>query len=109
LMSLTVPIRVDGSLADPDVAPDALGSALGAAKIAGLFINPLAAGALIIMGSELSDQNPCVAAIEAKAKPKTKEKRSDGSGAPQSPPGERGTLEELGEGISRGVKSLLND
>jgi uncharacterized protein involved in outer membrane biogenesis len=107
LMSLAVPLRVGGDLADPSVAPDALGSAIGVAKIAGMFINPLAAGALIIAGSGLSsDQNPCVAAIESKAKPAGP---APSQPAPQAPPGEKGALENLGEGISRGIKGLLGD
>ena len=106
LMSLAVPLRVGGDLSDPSVAPDALGSAIGVAKIAGMFINPLAAGALIIAGSGLTDQNPCVAAIESKAKPAGP---APSQPAPQAPPGERGALENLGEGISRGIKGILGD
>ena len=99
LMSLAVPVRVDGYLADPGVGPDALGTALGAAKIAGMFINPLAAGALIIMGSEMSNQNPCVAAIEAGAK----------SAAPSADSETESESEGLGEGITRGIRSIFND
>ncbi|RMD62358.1 MAG: AsmA family protein [Alphaproteobacteria bacterium] len=64
LMSLAVPVRISGPLADPGVGPDALGTALGAAKIAGLVINPLVAGAAILLQSELANRNPCAAALE---------------------------------------------
>ncbi len=70
LMSLAVPVRVGGTILEPSAGPDALGTALGAAKIAGMFINPLIAGAVIILGSEVSDKNPCVAAIDPEAAPK---------------------------------------
>lgn len=107
LMSLAVPVRLGGTLSDPEVVPDPVGTAFGAAKIAGLFINPLAAGALIIMESELSDQNPCVAAIEGKATSRD----APPSAAPktQGQPSEKSVLEDLEEGVSRGLKDLFND
>lgn len=64
LMSFAVPVRLSGPLADPQVGPDPLGTAVGAARIAGMVINPLAAGAAIILDSEVfTDRNPCVAAL----------------------------------------------
>ncbi len=67
LMSLAVPLRVGGTILEPSVGPDPLGTVLGAAKIAGMFINPLVAGAVIVLESEASDQNPCLAAIDPEA------------------------------------------
>ena len=64
LMSLAVPFLVKGTLTEPTVGPDPIGTAVGVAKIAGLFINPLVAGAAIVLDSETADQNPCVAALE---------------------------------------------
>ena len=120
LMSLAVPLRVTGALADPGVTPDALGTALGAAKIAGMFINPLAAGALIIMKSELADENPCVATIEGKAggggapAPATPAEAHEAPGSPsapetESPAGEKSVLEELEDGVSKGLKGLFGE
>ena len=92
LLSLAVPVRVGGTLNDPSVGPDALGTAISAAKIAGMFINPLVAGAVIVLESELSDQNPCVAAIEGGGK---KEPPSEGEG--------------LGDAINRGLQNIIRD
>ncbi len=107
LMSLAVPFLIQGTLAEPKVAPDPVGTAVGVAKIAGLFINPLTAGAMIIADSETTDQNPCVAALERPApatgatQPKsTVESVTEGVG---------GVLEGVGEGISKGLKSLFGN
>ncbi|MEE9210781.1 MAG: AsmA family protein [Kiloniellales bacterium] len=107
LMSLAVPFLIQGTLAEPKAIPDPVGTAVGVAKIAGLFINPLAAGAMIIADSETTDQNPCVAALERPApapgatQPKsTVESVTEGVG---------GVLEGVGEGISKGLKSLFGN
>ncbi|MFQ5775418.1 MAG: AsmA family protein [Kiloniellaceae bacterium] len=110
LMSLAVPVRVTGALAAPSVGPDPVGTAVGAAKIAGLIINPLAAGAAIILQSEMSDKNPCLAAMQATGR------AADEAGPPQ--PEEKtvidkaadevtGAVEDAGEGITEGIQSLF--
>jgi uncharacterized protein involved in outer membrane biogenesis len=122
LMSLAVPFLIQGTLAEPKVAPDPVGTAVGVAKIAGLFINPLAAGAMIIANSETTDQNPCVAALErpapasggaaAQPQPKsTTESVTEGLGGvvEGAAEGVGGVLEGVGEGISKGLKSLFGN
>lgn len=68
LMSLAVPVRVSGPLTDPQVGADPLGTAVGAARIAGMVINPLVTGAAILLESEVfTNRNPCVAALRGEA------------------------------------------
>ncbi len=107
LMSLAVPFLIQGTLAEPKVAPDPVGTAVGVAKIAGLFINPLTAGALIIADSETTGQNPCVAALERPA-PATSATQPK-SAVESVTEGVGGVLEGVGEGISKGLKSLFGN
>jgi len=122
LMSLAVPFLIQGTLAEPKIVPDPVGTVVGVAKIAGLFINPLAAGAMIIAESETTGQNPCVAALErptpapgdAAAQPQPKsatESVTEGVGGVLEGVGEGvgGVLEGVGEGISKGLKSLFGN
>jgi hypothetical protein len=90
LLSLAVPFLIQGTLAEPKVLPDPLGTAVGAAKIAGLFINPLAAGAAIIVQSETTEENPCVVALNQPAQ---------ASGAPAAEPQPKSTVESATEGV----------
>jgi uncharacterized protein involved in outer membrane biogenesis len=111
LMSLAVPVLVTGPLEDPSVVPDPVGTAVGAAKIAGMFINPLAAGALIVLESETSDQNPCVAAL-AKAGTGAgggEPQQADKSTVEKATEGVTDTIEGVGEGLTKGLKSLFGD
>lgn len=89
LLSLAVPFLIQGTLAEPQVLPDPVGTAVGAAKIAGLFINPLAAGAAIIAQSETTEENPCVAALNQPAQ---------ASGATAAEPQPKSTVESATEG-----------
>jgi hypothetical protein len=89
LLSLAVPFLIQGTLAEPQVLPDPLGTAVGAAKIAGLFINPLAAGAAIIAQSETTEENPCVVALNQPAQ---------AAGAPAAEPQAKSTVESATEG-----------
>lgn len=117
LMSLAVPVRVGGTLKSPSVGPDPVGTVIGAAKIAGLVINPLAAGALLIVESETADQNPCVAALESKgaeaapAPSNVIEGAAQGvaEGVGQVGEGVGEVLEGVGEGITKGLKGLFGD
>ena len=123
LLSLAVPFLIQGTLGEPKAIPDPVGTAVGVAKIAGLFINPLAAGALIVADSETTDQNPCVAALEQPAQasggaatsatqPKsTTESVTEGLGGALegAAEGVGGALEGVGEGISEGLKSLFGN
>ncbi|MEE8536274.1 MAG: AsmA family protein, partial [Kiloniellales bacterium] len=106
LMSLAVPFLIQGTLVEPQVLPDPLGTAVGVAKIAGLFINPLAAGALIILDTATTEENPCVATLAQPAQ------ASGGTAAPPQP--EKSTVESategaggVVEGAAEGVGSVL--
>jgi hypothetical protein len=112
LLSLAVPFLIGGTLAAPSVGPDPVGTALGAAKIAGLFINPLAAGAALVLESEAVDQNPCVAALERPA-----QAPAQGASQPSqettviedAAKGVGDAVEGVGEGIVKGLKSLFGN
>ena len=124
LMSLAVPFLIQGTLAEPTAIPDPVGTVVGVAKIAGLFINPLAVGALIVLDSETTDQNPCLAALERPA-PASGAAAAQPEPAPESPvesvteglgsavegvaEGVGSVLEGVGEGISKGLKSLFGN
>ncbi len=119
-MSLAVPFLIGGTLTAPSVGPDPVGTALGAAKIAGLFINPLGAGAALVLESGTADQNPCVAALERPA-----QGASQGAAQGASQPSQETTViedaakgvgdaiegvgEGIGEGITKGLKSLFGN
>jgi uncharacterized protein involved in outer membrane biogenesis len=125
LMSLAVPFLIQGTLAEPQVAPDPVGTAVGAAKIAGLFINPLAAGAALIVESETTEANPCVAALErpaqasgaSAAQPQPEPEKSAVESATEgvggivegAAEGVGEALEGVGEGISKGLKGLFGN
>lgn len=106
LMSLAVPFLVSGTLADPAYGPDPVGTAMGAAKVAGLLLNPLAAGAALVVEGESSDQNPCVAALD---KASTAQPQSSGNVVEDTAKGVGEALEGVGEGITKGLKGLFGD
>ncbi|MFQ6017698.1 MAG: AsmA family protein [Kiloniellaceae bacterium] len=122
LMSLAVPFRVSGTLASPAIGPDPVGTAVGAARIAGLFINPLAAGAVLFAESETAEQNPCLAALEqvawapaaVGAEPEETTVIEDAAAGVSETlkgvgAGVGETLEGVGEGITKGLRSLFGD
>jgi hypothetical protein len=127
LLSLAVPFLIRGTLAEPQVAPDPVGTAVGAAKIAGLFINPLYAGAALVVQPKTTGENPCVAALEPPAQasggaaaqpvpqpqPETSPVESGSKGLGDTLEGATegvgGALEGVGEGISKGLKSLFGN
>jgi hypothetical protein len=113
LLSLAVPFLIQGTLTKPQVLPDPVGTAVGAAKIAGLFINPLYAGAAIVADSSTTETNPCVAALNQPA-------QATGGAAAQPEPaaqapvesvteGVGGVLKGVGEGIAEGLKGLFGN
>ncbi len=98
LMSLVVPFLIQGTLAKPSVIPDPVGTAVGAAKIAGMFINPLAAGAALIADSGTTNENPCVAALDNPA-------QASGDGAAQAQP-EKSSVESATEGVGSAIEGV---
>lgn len=107
LMSLAVPFRVGGTLKSPSVTPDPVGTAVGAAKIAGLFLNPLTAGAALVLEAETGDRNPCVAALEAP--PEGQAETGVGGAVEKATEGAGQVLEGIGKGVEEGLKSLFGD
>lgn len=101
LASLAIPMQVTGPLSDPTLAPEPFGAAKAGAVAIGSVINPLAALGAILIDSAMSDDNPCVAALEAAAKRRDKAGRAadgDGSGALG---GLKGFMEGLSESIDK--------
>ena len=104
LLSLAVPFRISGTLRQPQIGPDPLGTAVGAAKVAGILFNPLVAGAALLLDSQTAEQNPCVAALEKGQGATGQESIVD-----QATGGVTDVLEGVGEGLDKGLKNLLGD
>lgn len=94
LMSLAVPVRLEGPLHAPHFAPDALGAARAGALAVGAAVNPLATLAALIVEAATANENPCVAALE----------QVEGS---ESDPGERGGIDGFLEGLGRTIERQL--
>jgi hypothetical protein len=116
LMSLAVPFLIQGTLTEPQVLPDPVGTAVGAAKIAGLFINPLYAAGAIIADTATTEENPCVAALNQPAQPAQATGAAAAQPAPEAPSpvesvteGVGSVLEGVGEGIAEGLKGLFGN
>jgi len=110
LMSLAVPFLVGGTLKSPSVAPDPVGTAVGAAKIAGLFLNPLTAGAALVLEAESSDRNPCVAALEAPPQGQAETGSGGAAGVVEkATEGAGNVLEDVSKGVGEGLKSLFGN
>jgi len=104
-LSLAVPFRITGSLRQPEIGPDPLGTAVGVAKVAGIFLNPLVAGATLLLDTQTAERNPCVAALEGgqdAAQPQ-------GTIMDKAASGVTDTLKGVGEGLNKGLKSLFGD
>lgn len=91
LMSLAVPVRLEGPLHDPHLAPDAAGAARAGALAIGSVINPIATIAALVVEASTAEENPCVAAVEQAAQ---------GDGGSEAG-GIGGFLEGLGSSIKR--------
>jgi uncharacterized protein involved in outer membrane biogenesis len=98
LLSLAVPFLIQGTLTEPQVLPDPVGTAVGAAKIAGIFINPVGAGAALVAQSETSGTNPCVAALDNPA-------QASGDGSTQPQP-EKSAVDSATEGASKAIEGV---
>ncbi len=86
LANLAVPVRVGGTFLKPSVTPDAAALATGVVGTVGaVALAPVAiVGALIggeaVAGGEGTSDNPCVAALSAKAKPAQEEQKPKSTG-----------------------------
>jgi uncharacterized protein involved in outer membrane biogenesis len=105
IASLAVPFNIGGTLKSPSFTPDPIGTALGAAKIIGMFVAPpLAIGSLIAEKS-VSDgvENACVAALEAAASGQAQEQKSTLDTVTEDP---AEALESIGEDVGETLESL---
>jgi len=105
IASLAVPFNIGGTLKSPSFTPDPVGTALGAAKIIGMFVAPpLAIGSLIAEKS-VSDggENACVAALEAAASGQAQEQKSTLDTVTEDP---AKALESIGEDVSKTLEGL---
>jgi len=100
LLSLSVPINIGGTFAEPSFAPSAGAVALGVASLAATAINPAALLIPLISGGS-DDKNPCVAAL-AGDKPKAKAGAAAGSSAPPPAKKEEG-------GVGGFFKKIIGD
>jgi hypothetical protein len=99
LMSLAVPVRVTGPLDAPAIGVDALGAAKAGAIALGGLVNPLVTLGALVVESETSDMNPCVAALEqARSRPGT------GAGKPEAASDGTGSFfDDLGRSLSDAI------
>ncbi len=105
IASLAVPFNIGGTLKSPSFTPDPVGTALGAAKVVGMFVAPpLAIGSLIAEQSVSgSGENACVAALEAAASGQAPEQKSTLDTVTEDP---GKVLEDIGEGVGEALKGL---
>jgi len=115
IASLAVPFNIGGTLKSPSFTPDPVGTALGAAKVVGMFVAPpLALGSLIAEKSvDAAGENPCVAALKAAESGQAPEQKSTLESVTEEP-GE--AIENLGkdvgktlEGVGEGLKNLFGN
>ena len=108
IASLAVPFNIGGTLKSPSVTPDPVGTAIGAAKVVGMFVAPpLALGTLIAEKAvESGGKNPCVAALEAvesgqaPAEKSTLDSVTEDAGK---------ALKDAGEGVGKTLKNLFGN
>ncbi len=115
IASLAVPFNIGGTLNSPSFTPDPLGTALGAAKIVGMFVMPpVAIGQLIAERVVASaGENPCVAALEAAESGEAGEQKSTVESVSESTgKAIEGVGEGVGdalEGVGEGLKNLFGN
>ncbi len=105
IASLAVPFNIGGTLKSPSFTPDPVGTALGAAKVVGMFMAPpLAIGSLIAEKSVSgSGENACVAALEAAASGQAPEQKSTLETVTEDP---GKALESIGKGVGEALEGL---
>ena len=105
IASLAVPFNIGGTLKSPSFTPDPVGTALGAAKVVGMFVvPPLAIGSLIAEQTvSESGENACVAALEAAASGQAPEQESTLDTVTEDP---GKVLEDIGEGVGEALKGV---
>jgi uncharacterized protein involved in outer membrane biogenesis len=111
IASLAVPFNIGGTLKSPSFTPDPVGTALGAAKVVGMFVAPPLALSSLIAEKSVSDggENACVAALEAAASGQAQEQKSTLDTVTEDP---EKALEDVGktlEGVGEGLKNLFGN
>lgn len=115
IASLAVPFNVGGTLKSPSFTPDPLGTALGAAKIVGMFVVPPLAIGELVAEHVVADagENPCVAALNAAESGEAPKEKSTMDSITEQP---AKAIEGVGEGVGKalkgvgeGLKNLLGD
>jgi uncharacterized protein involved in outer membrane biogenesis len=110
IASLAVPFNIGGTLKSPSFAPDPVGTALGAAKVVGMFVAPpLAIGELITEKSVSGGGNACVEALAAVESGEAPAKSEQPSTLETITEQSSKAIEGLGEGITEGLKSLFGN
>lgn len=109
LLSLAVPFRIVGPLRKPEIGVDPLGAATGVVKVAGILFNPLVAGASLLLDPNDADSNPCVAALKKGRGAAGSDGQPQGTIVDKATSGVTDTLESVGEGVDKGLKSLFGD
>jgi len=77
--------------------------------VAGILLNPLVAGATILLDAETADRNPCVAALERGQGAAGSAAQPQGTIVDRATGGVTDTLKGAGEGLEKGLKSLFGD
>jgi hypothetical protein len=105
LVSLAVPIRIGGTLANPEIYPDPAGVAKSAiGTVAGIVSGVGIVGALLgaAASNASADDNPCLKALAPRSIPSNK----TGSAQPDSPP-QKGLIDSILKGVDQGLKGLF--
>ena len=105
IASLAVPFNIGGTLKSPSFTPDPVGTALGAAKVVGMFVAPPLALSSLIAEQAVSNsgENACVAALEAAAGGQAPEQKSTVETVTEDP---AKALENVGEGVGKTLEGV---
>ena len=105
LSELAKPLKMGGTLAHPSIGLDPTETAISLGKMAGgtLLFGPIGIAAALL-GGELGDKNPCLAAIQAAetgvGSPETTQKE-EAKGSKSSGEGAEGAIEDIGKSIKK--------
>jgi uncharacterized protein involved in outer membrane biogenesis len=104
LAALAVPFKLGGTLKNPKVEADAVGTAMKVGQIAGGVANPLAALGMLAGGQATGGgENPCLTALD---------KAASGEASPepsqqQAPKSTQESIEDTVKGLGEGLKGLF--
>jgi uncharacterized protein involved in outer membrane biogenesis len=97
-LSLTVPVRIGGSLARPTFAPDTVGTGKKIGGIVGAVVFPPAA--VIGLGNMGDRDNPCLQTAGAESAPQQQEGETSAP-AESGSDADKGALERVGDGLKK--------